>query len=96
MIVKIDGQEYQVNDTEFVKIPHKNFTNLVIRDDVGKLERLISLINELAVLKIDNLIVYNTTHGGFIPIQCSKNYKNIFAIKTTISHIENILSNVQK
>jgi len=66
MIVKIDGQEYQVNDTEFVKIPHDRFTNLVIRADVGKFERIICLINELAVLKIKNLIIYNTTHGGFI------------------------------
>ena len=27
MIVKIDGQEYQVNDNEFIKIPHDKFTN---------------------------------------------------------------------
>ena len=64
MIVKIDGQEYQVNDNEFIKIPHDKFTNLIIRDDVGKFERLISLINELVFLKIENLIMYNTTHGG--------------------------------
>jgi hypothetical protein len=62
MIVKIDGNEYQVNDTEFLKITHDRFSNLLIRDDVGKFERVISLINELAVLKIDNLIIYNTTH----------------------------------
>jgi hypothetical protein len=29
MIVKIDGREYQVNDVEFVKIPHDKFTNLL-------------------------------------------------------------------
>ena len=96
MIVKIDGQEYQINDTEFVKIPHDRFTNLVIRDNIGKLERLISLINELAVLKIDNLIIYNTTHGGFIPIKCSKSYKNVFAIETTINNAENIVVNINK
>jgi hypothetical protein len=94
MIVKIDGQQYQVNDNEFVKIPHNRFNNLVIRDNVGKFERIISLINELAVLKIDNLILYNTTHGGFIPIKCSQKYSNIFAIETTVSHLDNITINI--
>ena len=94
MIVKIDGQEYQVNDNEFVKIPHDKFTHLIIRDDVGKFERLISLINELVFLKIENLIMYNTTHGGFIPIKCSQNYQNIFAIETTINNAENIMTNI--
>ena len=96
MLIKIDGQEYHVNDDEFVKIPHDRFTNLNIRNDIAKLERLISLINELNCLKIDNLIIYNTTHGGFIPIQCSKNYQNIFAIETTMAHIDNFSSNINK
>ena len=94
MIVKIDGEEYKVNDTEFVKIPHDRFSNLVIRDDVGKFERLISLINELNCLKIENLVMYNTTHGGFIPIKCSQNYENVFAIDTTKYHIDNIMTNI--
>ena len=94
MIVKIDGQEYQVNDTEFVKIPHERFTNLVIRDNVGKFERVISLINELTFLKIENLIMYNTTHGGFIPIKCSQKYPNVFAIETTMNHVDNIITNI--
>ena len=96
MLIKIDGQEYQVNDDEFLKIPHDEFTNLNIRNSVGNFERLISLINELNCLKIDNLIIYNSTHGGFIPIQCSKNYQNIFAIETTMAHIDNFSSNINK
>ena len=94
MIVKIDGQEYQVNDNEFTKIPHDRFTNLNIRADVGKFERVVSLINELTCLKIENLILYNTTHGGFIPIKCSSSYKNIYTIETTMNHIENIVENM--
>ena len=43
-------------DNEFTKIPHDRFTNLNIRADVGKFERVISLINELTCLKIENLI----------------------------------------
>jgi len=96
MFVKIDGLEYQVNDNEFLKIPHDRFTHLVIRADVGKFERTTSLINELAGLKIENLIMYNTTHGGFIPIKCSKSYQNVFAIETTMNHVENIITNINK
>jgi len=94
MIVKIDGEEYIVNENEFTKVPHDNFTNLNIRYDVSKLERIVSLINELNCLKIEKLILYNTTHGGFIPINCCKNYKNIYMIETTINHIQNIIENL--
>jgi predicted O-methyltransferase YrrM len=69
---------------------------LNIRADVGKFERVISLMNELTCLKIENLILYNTTHGGFIPIKCSSSYKNIYTIETTTNHIENIVENVNK
>ena len=96
MFVKIDGLEYQVNDSEFLKIPHDRFTNLIIRSDVGKFERMISLINELAGLKIENLIMYNTTHGGFIPIKCCKSYQCVFAIETTMNHVDNIITNIDK
>ena len=94
MLVKINKHDYKVNDNEFIKIPHDTFNNLIIRNDVGKLERIISLINELCSLKIDNLIIYNTEHGGFIPINCSQNYKNIYLLETNTNHIDNILSNL--
>ena len=94
MIVKINKHDYKVNNNEFAKIPHEAFSNLLIRDNVGKLERITSLINELNSLKIDNLIIYNPTHGGFIPINCSQNYKNIYLVETNITHVDNILSNI--
>jgi hypothetical protein len=94
MLVKINKHDYQVNNNEFIKIPHAKFSNLIIRDNVGKFERTISLINELSSLKIDNLILYNTDHGGFIPINCSQNYKNIYLVETNTIHIDNILLNV--
>ena len=95
MIVKIDGELYRVNENEFTKLPHKEFNCLNILDNVGKFERISSLINELNCLKIENLILYNTTHGGFIPIKCSKNYKNIYTIETKNNQVENILENVK-
>lgn len=96
-MVKIDGKEYQVNDNEFVQQPHDRFTNLVIRSDVGKLEKLSSLLNELGIeLKLKNLIIYNTQCGGFLPIQCSPNFDKIFLVETSVVHVDNIVKNIQK
>ena len=96
MFVKINSEEYQVNNNEFIKIHHEKFYNLVIHDNVANFERIISLINELSCLQIENLIIYNTTHGGFVPIQCSQKYKNIFAIETSTDQMNNILFNINK
>jgi tetratricopeptide (TPR) repeat protein len=95
MLLKINGIDYSVNDDEFAKIPHDQYQNLVIRDGVGKFERIISLINEIGNLNMENLIVYNTTHGGFIPINCSPNFKNVFALDTLSDHADNAANNVK-
>jgi tetratricopeptide (TPR) repeat protein len=83
-----------VNDDEFAKIPHDQYQNLVIRESVGKFERIISLINEIGHLKVENLVVYNTTHGGFIPINCSPNFQNVFALDTWSDHADNTANNI--
>jgi hypothetical protein len=95
MLVKINGIDYNVNDDEFAKIPHDRYQNLVIREGVGKFERIISLINEMSHLNIENLIVYNTTHGGFIPINCSPNFQRVIALDTRSDHADNAATNVK-
>jgi predicted O-methyltransferase YrrM len=96
-MVKIDGKEYEVNSNEFIQISHDRFTNLVIRSDVGKLERLSSLFNELGKeLNLKNLIIYNTQCGGFLPIQCCNNFEKIFLVETSVLHVENIITNINK
>jgi predicted O-methyltransferase YrrM len=97
MLVKIDGQEYEVNPNEFLHQPHERFTNLVIRNDVAKLERIASLLNELCIcLKIKNLIIYNANCGGFLPLQCSSNFKKIFLVETLGFNCDNIVTNINK
>ena len=96
MLVTINGDDYQVNNNEFEQEPHQNYTKLLIRKDVGFLERIISLINELTCLNLNNLIVYNTTNGGYFPINCSKKYDKIFLVETQMNHINNIIENVNK
>ena len=95
-MVTISGKEYKVNETEFKKIEHKEFGNLNIIDNIGLFERLVSLINELSdTLTIENLIVYKITHGGYIPLNCSKNYKSVFLVETSKEHSDNIKSNIE-
>jgi hypothetical protein len=53
MLVKVNGQNYQVEDEEFIKIPHEHFQNLSILKDVNMLERLISLFNELNLKEVE-------------------------------------------
>ena len=97
MLVKIDGQEYQVKTNEFVHQPHEQFTNLMIRSDVGILERLGSLFNDLGTqLNIKNLIIYNTNCGGFLPIQCCSNFEKVFLIETNVTNVDNIEKNINK
>ena len=95
MLVKVNGKNYQVEYNEFVKIPHDIYHNLSILKDVNVLERFISLFNELNLINIENLILYNTTHGGFVPINCSAHFKNIYLLETENTHQENIIFNIQ-
>jgi predicted O-methyltransferase YrrM len=94
--VTINNFEYQVNKNEFEIQPHDSFTNLKIRRDVGRLERIISLLKECAKsLNITNLLVYNTNCGGFLPIQCSSFFEKIFLVETFYTDCENIFKNVE-
>lgn len=95
MLLKINGIDYHINADECAKIPHDKFNFLVIRDSVGTLERIVSLINEIGNLNIETLIVYNTTHGGFVPINCSPNFQTVFALDTRSDHADNAANNVK-
>jgi predicted O-methyltransferase YrrM len=96
MITKINGFDYIVNNNEFEKYNHEQFTNLHLKKDVGLLERIVSLINECSILNLKTLVIYNTQFGGFIPINCSQNYENIILLETENIHKDNILANIQK
>jgi hypothetical protein len=96
MSVKLNGKEFQINNNEFEHQPHESYTNLLIRKDIGYLERVVSLISELSYLSVKNLIIYNTNKGGYLPIKCSNYYENITLIETNMSHIDNITSNINK
>ena len=93
-IVKINNSNYKVNNHEFEIITHKQYTNLLIRKDISELERIVSLICELSLLNIENVFLYDTKYGGYLPINCAKHFKNITLLETNINHIDNIIFNI--
>ena len=97
MLTKLNGKEYLVNSDEFEVRKHDTYFNLLIRKDIGELERLTSLINELSiVIKINTFLIYNTKHGGYLPINCAKYFENIILFETQMTQIDNILYNIKK
>lgn len=99
--IEIEKIYYQVCNNEFLNIYIQEYCNLNMFTDVGELERIIGLISDLSDdLSSTNVITFNATHGGFIPLQLSKRIKNnyiSFADATKHkNHISNFLINREK
>jgi hypothetical protein len=98
--VKIDKKEFTVNDNEFVLLPHKEYSSLKILDKVGYYERIIGLISELTktIKIVDCFYNINSTHGGFVDINCSNLFSQLFILNCSEyeQHTENISINIKK
>jgi hypothetical protein len=92
LIKKINNINYFVNENEFNIIHHNEFNNLKIIDKLGYFETIISFINKISYQH--DLIFYDTTHGGFIPLNCSQYYKHIFILCNDL-HFDNIIKNYE-
>jgi len=80
-IVLNKTSRFRVKTDEYTRVEHPQYQHLNILDLFGFHERLISLIEDLSYLFTEkvNLKMSNVTHGGYIPIQCSPFFKNIYA-----------------
>ena len=94
MFINIDKKSYQINSNEFNVQHDIKMEPMVIHDELGQMERICSLLRELACLDIQSIIFYNSTHGGFIPINVSDKYENVYVQNTSPEHIDNIHRNV--
>jgi hypothetical protein len=94
MLVNINKTKYTVCDDEFPRVPHAEYNNLIILKNVGYFERIASLLSELIFNNIENLVVVSPNHGGFLPIECSKYFKNVFLYLTEYKHYLNISENI--
>ena len=92
----INKKYYEINEDEFIVLPHKEYTNLRILEHLGLFERLVSLLNEIQYnFNFENICFINSSHGGFIPLNCNK-YQNIYILESTEKHKKNIEKNIKK
>jgi predicted O-methyltransferase YrrM len=90
MLVELNKENFKVNNNEFLQLFHEVYNNLKIIPDLAKCERTISLISELSLLYKDkiNLVFLGTSHGGYTPIKCSKNFRKIFILEYNTENIK--------
>jgi hypothetical protein len=95
MLVELNGENFKVNDKEFLKVHHEVYNNLKIIPELGIFERIVSLLSKLSnvfTYKI-NLINIGVSHGGYIPIKCSLNFNKIYIFN---DDNENIKYNIEQ
>lgn len=95
----INNKKYFVNDDEFNLIFYNEYNNLKIIDKLGYFETIISFIKKLSELHLHfsmpiNLYFCNTTHGGFIPLNCLKTIFNHIYLQADECDVENIIKNI--
>ena len=79
MFVEINKKTYKVDTNEFTLVPHAEYNNLIIREKVGYYERISSLLDNLRFEDDSvNLFIQSPTHGGFLPIECSPHFSQIY------------------
>lgn len=101
--ISINKKIFRVNSNEYNKVEHHEYNNLKILDKLGFHERHISLLKEISLIaqtisklyNKPNVSMNNVTHGGFIPINCSDFFNNIY-INNNPTHSNNILHNMLK
>ena len=88
MLVEINKKTYNVDNNEFVVVPHDEYNNLIIRDKVGYYERVASLLDNLRFGNESmNLLIQSPTHGGFLPIECSPHFSQVYLLgRNTVQH----------
>jgi hypothetical protein len=96
MIRNIEKLNYYIKNDEFKKINHPEYTNLKLYNDIGIFERIIGLINKMKECFDEDVkfISYDTTHGGFIPINLTTEFTTIYICQYDAQHIINTKNNI--
>ena len=95
--IPINKQTFRVCTDEYCKIDHPEYMNLHILDQLGFHERIISLLTTLSTLYYQkvNLRMSDVSHGGFIPIQCTRSFQAIYINQNPL-HDNHINHNIIK
>ena len=77
----LNKTNYTIKDNEARLIEHKSYNNLILRTNIGELERHVGLICDLGEdLQLSSLLIIGWTHGGFLANEIKRRniYKSIF------------------
>ena len=96
MIINIEKLNYCIQPHEFNKINHTEYSNLKLYNEIGIFERIIGLIKKIKECFDEEVkfISYDTTHGGFIPINLTTEFTIIYISQYDAQHIINIKNNI--
>jgi hypothetical protein len=93
-IIELDKRKYKVRENEFSIIPHDAYNNLVIHDDVGTNDRVVSLLKDLAEAhSIKQCIFMNPSHGGYVPINAASTFDKMFVVGVSADNTANLYEN---
>ncbi len=97
MDVLINGNIYKINNDEYVKLLHKEYTNLRLYNDLAIHERIIGLIKKCKdVYSIEpDFLSFDTKYGGFIPLNLAKDFEHVCLVNTSKEHKNNIEKNIE-
>lgn len=81
--ITLNKQEYTIRDGEFETQPHTEYNNLILKKDIGRLEResglLVDIATDIKRTTSDcNLYVIGWINGGFLPIECAKAFDTVY------------------
>ena len=99
MEILIDNKKYKINNNEYAKIVHNEYTNLKLHYDLALHERLIGLIakcNHVFLSEKPDFVSFNTECGGFIPINLSNVFQHVCLVDTEEEHKNNIIENIKR
>ena len=96
MIINIENLNYHIKNHEFTKINHREYNYLKLYNNIGMFEKIIGLIKKLTECFDEEVrfISYDTTHGGFIPINLIQQFTTIYICQSDMEHITNIKNNI--
>ena len=99
----INKKDFFVEKYEFTQIENEVFLNLKMLKGMGEYERVSGLLHELTNVTCANssksmhtLLYINVTHGGFLAISSSDNFKEIYGICQGGNHYKNAKKNLEK
>jgi tetratricopeptide (TPR) repeat protein len=93
--ITIEKQAYIVNDDEFETLKIPKFCNVNVLVKLALYERIVALLCDLShKLGLNDCLVANPTHGGFVPIGCSSTFARVETFAVSLEHAENINKNI--